>query len=75
MVEKHLKTPNINACIFGSMYLQNINNMQNEVQTIIKIATEVKESADTQKNAKLKLEICLQLRLSGKCRFNARSVV
>ena len=49
--------------------------MQNEVQTIIKIATEVKESADTQKNAKLKLEICLQLRLSGKCRFNARSVV
>ena len=46
--------------------------MQNVVQTSIKIATEVKECADRQKKAIL---ICLHLRLAGKCRFNARSVV
>ena len=38
--------------------------MQNEVQTSIKIATEAKECADTQKKAKLKLGICLHLRMS-----------
>ena len=38
--------------------------MQNEVQTSIKIATEPKECANTQKKAKLKLELCVHLRIS-----------
>ena len=49
--------------------------MQNEVQTSIKIATEAKECADTQKKSKIETgDMPSFANVAGKSRFNARSV-